>query len=147
MSLLDLNHEALAKCSRSLPSLDGFDFDATLEDSPKETPELPQNYSSLIQSVEDSSREGSLPAVQEALESLFLSQGHPDPRAGRALSLAIQHQHRDVVAYLLSEGITPSSGGIQKATLTKSTAILKLLFDTAWDINRELGWDNPPALA
>lgn len=146
MALLDLNFEALPT-SCSLPSLDHFDFDAVLDPSLPKTPELPSNYMSLIQNIEDASREGDLSAVKEALETLYISRGQRDTRVGRALLLAIQQQHLDIVAHLLSQGIDPSFNEVKQATLLKNTVILQLFFGKAWDINKELGWDDPPALA
>ncbi|KAF2216112.1 hypothetical protein CERZMDRAFT_2731, partial [Cercospora zeae-maydis SCOH1-5] len=60
---------------------------------------------------------------------------------------AIEHQHQDIVAWLLSEDINISCYEVKKATLMKNTAILQLLFEKAWNINTAFGWDDPPALA
>jgi len=129
-----------------LPSLDVSNFDATLAFSNYQSP---PGARSVVQRLENASREGNLPAVKEAFAELrCLWQGRSDDiRTGRTLLWAIEQEHQDIVAYLLSEYVPPSSHEVRQATLTKNTAILQLLFETAWDINQALGWEDPPALA
>lgn len=150
MACLDLDLDVELK-SCLTPSLDDFDWDATLEPPERHTHELPAIRFSLIQKIEDATREGDLSAVQEALtelRSLAYEQGSVGTiRTGRALLLAIEHRHQDIVAWLLSEGIEISYYEVKKATLAKDTAILQLLFEKAWNINTAFGWDDPPALA
>lgn len=129
-----------------LPSLDVSNFDATLAFSNYQSP---PGARSVVQRLENASREGNLPAVKEAFAELrCLWQGRGDDmRTGRILLWAIEQEHQEIVAYLLSEDVPPSSHVVRQATLTKNTAILQLLFETAWDINQALGWEDPRALA
>lgn len=129
-----------------LPSLDVSNFDATLAFSNNQSP---PGARSVVQRLENASREGNLPAVKEAfaeLRCLWQGRGN-DMRTGRTLLWAIEQEHQNIVAYLLSEDVPPSSHVVRQATLTKNTAILQLLFETAWDINQAPGWEHPPALA
>lgn len=50
---------------------------------------------------------------------------------GRALLWAVEQGHQDVVVYLLSEAVEPSTSVVRKAILIKDTAILQLLFEKA----------------
>lgn len=142
---LDLN-AALASCAP--PSLSDFDIDATLETPVSHYYDVPPSVLSLVQSIEDALQEGNLPVVKRKLAELRrLAQGHGNICTGRALLLAIEHQHQDMVACLLSGGVDTSYYEVKKATSMKNTTILELLFEKAWRINTALGWDDPPALA
>lgn len=129
-----------------LPSLDVSNFDATLAFSNYQSP---PGARSVVQRLENASREGNLPAVKEAfaeLRCLWQGRGN-DMRTGRTLLWAIEQEHQEIVAFLLSEDVPPSSHVVRQATLTKNTAVLQLLFETAWNTNQALGWEDPPALA
>ncbi|KAK3635925.1 hypothetical protein LTR56_014463 [Elasticomyces elasticus] len=67
--------------------------------------------------------------------------------AGSALFLAVQHGWKDIVEYLLSEGMTVHATHIKVATNNRDTTVLELLFRHGWDINKPLHSGHPPALA
>lgn len=99
-----------------LPSLDVSNFDATPAFSNYQSP---PGARSVVQRLENASREGNLPAVKEAFAELrCLWQGRGDGmRTGRTLLWAIEQEHQDIVAYLLSEAVPPSSHVVRQATL------------------------------
>nr|POE89853.1 putative ankyrin repeat protein [Quercus suber] len=148
-----LNDKQLAQIDSATPlvSLDCFDFDAVLDPSDSclfNNRELSAEATSLIYSIEDASEAGNLLAVKKSharLRQLVEEKDHV--RLGRSLLLAVERQQHDVIAYLLSEGIEHSYYEVKRATLKSDRMTLHMLFEKAWDINQELRWDEPPALA
>ncbi|CAK1366608.1 hypothetical protein CB0940_09032 [Cercospora beticola] len=133
------------------PSLDEFDFDAVLNPSdPSLSADhtVPADAMSLSKEIEGASEAGNLTAVRQSLAAYRQVVDRPDHHAARrSLLLAIEHEHHEIVAYLLSENIPVSHVEVKQAVSRGDRIILKLLFEHAWAINKALSWDEPPALA
>lgn len=114
--------------------LDQFDFDGATTDDPqllpREDPVVPA-YDEAISSIEDACAHGEL-------SMSYL---------GRALRLAASNRHTSAVAYLLEQGVPVNSSHVQSATEERNTEVLALYFNGHWDINKEIEWAVPPALA
>lgn len=135
------------------PSFDDIDMisylDATFGTNVSYDDKSPLHDLPIIYRLENNSYKGSLDAVKEALAELRRlpeTERRRDNPYGRALLWAVEQGHQDVVAYLLSEAVEPSTSVVRKAILMKITAMLQLL-EKAWDINKAFGWSEPPALA
>lgn len=134
------------------PSFDDIDMisylDATFGTDVSYDDKSPLHDLPMIYRLENVSYKGSLDAVKEALAELHrLPERRRDNPYGRALLWAVEQGHQDIVVYLLSEAVKPSTSVVRKAILIKDTAILRLWFEKAWDTNKALGWSEPPALA
>lgn len=130
--------------------LDQFDFDATTDDPQllREDPVVPA-YDEAISSIEDACAHGKLSIVKTKIE--LLRRSWADDFAvsylGRALRPAASNRHTSAVAYLLEQGVPVNSSHVQSATEGRNTEVLALYFNGHWDINKEIDWAVPPALA
>ncbi|EME45879.1 hypothetical protein DOTSEDRAFT_126046 [Dothistroma septosporum NZE10] len=66
---------------------------------------------------------------------------------GRSLDFAIEHQHAEAVAFLLSRKVKLVEEHIKIATYAQNTEILEILLTYGWDINSQLGPAYPSAMA
>ncbi|CAK3852245.1 Hypothetical predicted protein [Lecanosticta acicola] len=138
-----------ALASLPIPNLDDIDFDALPESSTELKPLSPL-LQSCIRRLEHAARQGDLVSIQELIATVG-TLGHGNSiRAGRSLTLAIENSYYEVVEYLVAAGVEISFWDIQKAIeeakASRNVRSLQLLFER-WDINREFGWSDPPALA
>ncbi|KAK4895285.1 hypothetical protein LTR27_006628 [Elasticomyces elasticus] len=129
--------------------LDLFDFDAVAEGDPFEVHTVTPEYTKVVSELEDAIRKGRLVSVKDvfgALRRMGMTQQRV--KSSRSfLYLAILHSRVDVAEYLLLEGVEISSLEVQCATEKSDIAALELLVNHGWDINRQIGWFVPPALA
>lgn len=131
--------------------LDQFDFDATTDDPqllPREDPVVPA-YDEAISSIEDACAHGELSIVKTKIELLRRSWAGDLAVSylGRALRPAASNRHTSAVAYLLEQGVPVNSSHVQSATEERNTEVLALFFNGHWDINKEIEWAVPHALA
>lgn len=65
---------------------------------------------------------------------------------GGPLYPAATNGHNHIVEYLCSEGAATNVMLVEEATVNRHTAVLETLLNYGWNINCQLGWDDPPAL-
>ncbi|KAK0260816.1 hypothetical protein B0A54_16496 [Friedmanniomyces endolithicus] len=102
-----------------------------------------------VEQLEVAATAGDLEAVKRTMNKIKRSgdaQSGTLP-SGSALMFAVDHGRKDVVDYLLSEGLTVHTTHVKVATINRDTAVLELLFTHGWDINNPIEWCVPPALA
>jgi len=101
-----------------------------------------------VEQLEVAATAGDLEAVKRTMNKIKRSgdaQSGTLP-SGSALMFAVDHGRKDVVDYLLSEGLTVHTTHVKVATINRDTAVLELLFTHGWDINNPIEWCVPPAL-
>lgn len=108
----------------------------------------PQLPAPLCENLEHASRAGNLAAVKDIYTEIRrIFPGQTTVNTGRSLLWAIENQHVAIVDLLLSENVDVDHWEVFRATRIKNKAVLELLFEKAWDINKPRGWEDPPALA
>ncbi len=128
---------------------DCLDFNAIGDAGAFEDHTFPTEYTQIVSDLEQHASEGSVVAVKRSIGALRrtgVGQRWLEC-PGSALYLAILHSHTNIVDYLLSEGVQISSNHVKCATEKRNKAILGLLVDHGWDINQQIEWSVPPALA
>lgn len=101
-----------------------------------------------FEQVRLASDSGDLAAIKDAVERLNKRSPNPElrRRLHAGLSAAIENKYVPVVSYLLSQGVDIMDLDFAAATKTKSYPLLQILLDHGWDINKPMGWDEPPTL-
>ena len=109
----------------------------------------PSDCTWIVSAIEQAAREGRLVAIKEAFAALRRTGVDQNwlQRPGSALFLAVEHTRKDVVDYLLSEGVHISSNPVKVATSKRNVAILELFLNHGGDVNEQTEWSIPPALA
>ncbi|KIW62221.1 hypothetical protein PV04_10416 [Phialophora macrospora] len=102
-----------------------------------------------FEQLEEASGRGDLPAVEEILKSNWPGGVPGDEETSRLLRFsvlqAIDHDHHHVAAYLLSHGLSFEMEYARRAVEKKSYALMDMLLTHGWDINTQLGPDDPAA--
>ncbi|KAK1077896.1 hypothetical protein LTR33_007698 [Friedmanniomyces endolithicus] len=102
-----------------------------------------------VEQLEVAAIAGDLEAVKSRMGKIKRSGGAEEAAvpSGSALMFAVDHGRKDVVEYLLSEGLTVHTTHVKVATIKRDTAVLELLFRHGWDVNTPIEWCVPTALA
>ncbi|KAK0344119.1 hypothetical protein LTR91_002957 [Friedmanniomyces endolithicus] len=102
-----------------------------------------------VEQLEVAATAGDLEAVKSLTDKIKRSRGAQRATlpSGSALMFAVDCGRKDVVEYLLSEGLTVHTTHVKVATINRDTAVLELLFTHGWDVNTPIEWCVPPALA
>lgn len=113
---------------------------------PPETGCFPQEFEQL----EEASGHGDLPVVEEIVKSNWPRGVPGDEESSRLLRFAvlraIDNDHHHVTAYLLSRGFSFEMEYARRAIEKKSYALMEMLLAHGWDINTQLGPDEPAAI-
>ena len=114
---------------------------------------LPQEtgcFQQEFEQLEEASGRGDLLAVEAILKSNWPGGVPGDEETTRLLRFsvlqAIDHDHHHVVAYLLSHGFSFEMEYARRAVEKKSYALMGILLTRGWDINTQLGPDDPAAI-
>lgn len=130
--------------------LSGFDFDAA-EEAPDafNYKEIPHDHMQLLAELEAFCRNKNVTGVKEVYTRLRQSNAWPSTlhQPGCAFYVAVESGCEDTVQYLLSEGVEISANHVRIATAMGAKPIIQLLLKYGWPVNKELGWQDPPALA
>lgn len=125
-----------------------LDFHAKIESLPIDAG-ISDPVLDAINRAEDASQHGDLVALENAiLELSTLPEAENYRKApGRSLDFAIEQQHAQAVAFLLSREVKLVEEHIKIATYAQNTEILEILLTYGWDINSQLGPAYPSAMA
>lgn len=126
-----------------------LDFDARMEYVPPIDAGINYPLLDAVNRAEDAARHGDLVALEAAMLGLSILPGaKPHLEAsGRALDIAIEHQHAQAVAFLLARNVKITEQQIKIATLAQNTDVLEILLTYGWNINSQLGPAFPSAMA
>ncbi|KAK0248849.1 hypothetical protein B0A54_12768 [Friedmanniomyces endolithicus] len=135
--------------SEAQDMLSALDFTTTDHETYKFASSGRCNHDVDVDLIEAAATAGDLEAVRCLMDYIKRSGGAQRATllSGSALMFAVDYGRKDVVEYLLSEGLTVHTTHVKVATINKDAAVLELLFTHGWDINTPIEWCVPPALA
>lgn len=129
-------------------ALEKLDFEAKVPFTSVEAG-IDDSVLETVRQIEDATRAGDLTLVESAMSDLSAVPGAENytKAPGKALYLAIEHQHLEIITSLLSRNVQLGEGHLKSAVHTRNETTLKILLAHGWDINARLGPAYPPPMA
>lgn len=129
--------------------VDQIDFGPRSQLDPPPTP--PDDHG-LISRIRTAAKQNEQGAVEARFQRLIeLPDGEywscNPSELGAALSLAVESNNPDVIAFFLDQGVQPTVHDAQGATEQKNFQLLEDFMSRGWNINEARSWHQPPLLA